>query len=89
MTTDKESPIKFPCDHIIKVVGAAGNSFEETATNIIRKHFPDISDDKIIQRTSGNNNYLSLTFTVHATSREQLDALYQELSDTPEVLFAL
>ncbi|MEO8165152.1 MAG: DUF493 domain-containing protein, partial [Betaproteobacteria bacterium] len=35
------------------------------------------------------NNYLSVTCTVRATSREQLDALYRELCDHPAVVMVL
>ena len=38
---------------------------------------------------SSQGKYLSVTCTVRATSREQLDALYRELCDHPSVVMVL
>jgi hypothetical protein len=40
-------------------------------------------------RISKKNKYLSLTCTVRAISRAQLDALYQELCDHPMVVMVI
>ncbi|HEY4723266.1 MAG TPA: DUF493 domain-containing protein [Anaerolineae bacterium] len=40
-------------------------------------------------RTSNGGKYLSVTATFIADSREQLDGLYQELSDHARVLMLL
>jgi putative lipoic acid-binding regulatory protein len=40
-------------------------------------------------RPSRQGRYLSVTCVVRATSREQLDALYQELCDHPGVVMVL
>jgi len=40
-------------------------------------------------RPSRQNTYLSVTCTIRATSREQLDALYSELSGHPDVSMVL
>jgi len=40
-------------------------------------------------RSSKNGRYLSLTVTINARSREQLDALYSELSKHPMVMMVL
>ena len=34
-------------------------------------------------------NYLSITVTIEAISQAQLDAIYQDLTDCPEVIMAL
>ena len=43
------------------------------------RHAPDFDPATLEMRTSSAGNYLSLTATVNATSREQLDDLYREL----------
>jgi putative lipoic acid-binding regulatory protein len=43
----------------------------------------------MVTRESREAKYLSLTMSIVATSREQLDALYRELSDHPMVTMAL
>ena len=88
MTTDT-SILTFPCDFTVKVMGKYNSLFEETVTRIVKNHFPAITDNAFSKRPSKDNNYLALSITVVATSKEQLDALYQELSSEPLVLMAL
>ncbi|NND58779.1 MAG: DUF493 domain-containing protein [Gammaproteobacteria bacterium] len=40
-------------------------------------------------RPSRDGKYVSISYTLRIESREQLDALYRELSTTDEVLFVL
>ena len=61
----------------------------QTIIDIVRKHVPDLEETTIEMRTSKKNSYLSVTCTIVATSREQLDALYQELGDHPAVAMIL
>lgn len=63
--------------------------FTQAVLMIVRRHAPDFDDTDLEVRISRKNNYLSLTCTVRATSREQLDALYQELCDHPMVVMVL
>lgn len=86
---EQESPLEFPCDFPIKVMGATEGLFRETCLDIVRTHIPTFKDQHISERTSSNNKYLSLTLTVHVTSREQLDAIYRELHACGHVLMSL
>ena len=81
--------LQFPCDFKLKIVGKSNSSFEETALAIIYKHFPATPNTHIQQAYSKNKKYLSLSVTVHATSQLALDALYQDLSSTKEVMMVL
>jgi hypothetical protein len=63
--------------------------FVQTITSIVRKHAPDFDAATIEMRPSRQGKYLSVTCVVRATSREQLDALYQELCDHPSVVMVL
>ena len=56
---------------------------------VFRKHAPDFDATTIETRESREAKYVSLTITIVAVSREQLDALYSELSDHPLVTMAL
>lgn len=85
----EESLIQFPCDFTIKIMGKALGDFEKCAVDIVKKHFPKTTDEKIQKKFSKDSNYLSLSITVYAQSKMQLDAVYQELSSTKEVLMAL
>ena len=86
---DQISLISYPLDFPIKIMGRSEPGFVQTIIDIVRKHAPDFDDSAIELRTSKKNSYLSVTCTIVATSREQLDALYQELGDHPAVAMIL
>ena len=83
------SPLAFPCDFPIKVMGRKEPRFVQAVTGIVRKHAPEFDAATIDLRPSRQGKYLSVTCVVRATSREQLDALYQELCDDPAVVMVL
>ncbi len=85
----KESLLTFPCVFPIKVMGRREDGYAQTVTDIVMRHAPDFHPQTVEMRTSKNGRYLSLTVTINARSREQLDALYSELSKHPMVLMAL
>jgi len=81
--------IEFPCEFPVKAMGEDTTVFKQTILDIFRRHIPDFKDDAIKSTPSANGKYVSITVTFTATSQEQLDALYQALSDNPLVLMAL
>jgi putative lipoic acid-binding regulatory protein len=83
------SALAFPCDFPIKVMGRKEPRFAQTITEIVLRHVPDFNAETIEMRPSRQGKYLSVTCIVRATSREQLDALYQELCDHPGVVMVL
>ena len=89
MHNEEESPLKFPCDFPIKAMGKSDCSLDTIVVGIVRRHAPDLGEGAIKTRASANGNYLSITVTVNATSRKQLDAIYQDLVDCEAVIMAL
>jgi putative lipoic acid-binding regulatory protein len=87
--SEQPSLLQFPCDFPIKVMGRAGNDFEFAVVQILRKHIPDLAEGAISRRDSKQNNYSAITIVVEAKSREQLDAIYQDLSACEHILMAL
>ena len=83
------SPLAFPCDFPIKVMGRKQPGFAQAVTDIVMKHAPDFDPATVGMRPSRQGRYLSVTCVVRATSREQLDKLYQELCDHPGVVMVL
>ena len=81
--------IEYPTDFPIKVMGRREPRLVHTIVKIVRHHAPDFDPATVEMRASKKNSYLSVTCTVRATSREQLDALYQELCDHPSVVMVL
>lgn len=87
--TANGSPLAFPCDFPIKVMGRKGPGFAQAIVDIVLRHAPDFDAGTVEMRPSRQGTYLSVTCVVRATSREQLDALYRELCDHPSVVMAL
>ena len=81
--------LAFPCDFPIKVMGRRQPRFAQSVIEVVRKHAPDFDPATVELRPSRQDNYLSVTCVVRATSREQLDALYKELCDHPNVVMVL
>lgn len=79
----------FPCDFPIKVFGLANDTFEKTVLTIIHKHVPDLAENALRTRASKDGKYLSITVTIHAKNREQVDNIYRELTKSEVVIMAL
>jgi putative lipoic acid-binding regulatory protein len=84
-----DSLLEFPCAFPLKIMGARHDDFVATVLAIVTRHAPDFAADQVETRRSAKGNYLSLTCTIRATSRRQLDALYAELSGHPLVKVVL
>jgi uncharacterized protein len=89
MPVADSSPLAFPCDFPIKVMGRKQAGFAQAITDIVRRHAPDFDPASVEMRPSRQGRYLSVTCVVRATSREQLDALYKDLCDQPGVVMVL
>ena len=70
-------------------MGRKQPGYEQTVMQIVLKHAPDFDPSTIEMRPSRQGRYLSVTCVLRATSREQLDTLYQELCDHPAVVMVL
>lgn len=81
--------LEFPCDFPVKVMGAARDGFAQAVLEIVLRHAPDFAAATMEMRPSRAGNYLSLTCTIRATSKAQLDALYRELTGHPWVRVVL
>ena len=81
--------LAFPCQFPLKVMGRREPGFAQQVTEIVLRHAPDFELATIEMRPSRKGKYLSLTCVVRASSREQLDALYQDLCDHPSVVMVL
>ncbi len=82
-------PLTFPTEFPIKVMGRHDSDLKALTREIIERHAGPLGDERVKTRTSGDGNFLALTYTVTAQSREQLDAIYRELTACKAVLMAL
>ena len=89
MSQPAESLLKFPCAFPIKVMGLTQDGFAQTVVALVRRHAPDFDATAVEMRASSAGKYLSVTCTINATSREQLDNLYRDLTSHPMVTMVL
>jgi putative lipoic acid-binding regulatory protein len=91
MTSDPPPPVglQFPTDFPIKVMGRRVDGFAQAIVEVVQQHAPDFDASTLEMRTSKDGNYLSVTATIQATSRDQLDALYRALTSHPLVKVVL
>lgn len=85
----KDSLIEYPSRFPIKVMGAKVDGFVHAVTGIAKQFDPDFDASTVELRDSKAGNYLGITITVTATSREQLDELYRTLTSHPMVKVVL
>ena len=86
LSPEIESLIEYPCDFPIKIIGKSQAGFAQAVLGIVRSHAPDFDGATMDMKTSKQGKYLSVTCTIRAISRAQLDALYRELCDHPMVV---
>lgn len=89
MSNDQDTLLEFPCRFPIKAMGKDEDEFVAHVLNLVTPHFPEISEQDIKTRQSNGGKYISVTITVTATSKLQLDAIYYALTDSDRVLMAL
>ena len=84
-----ETLLEFPCPFPIKAMGKNGGDFESLVSQIVFKHAELSNGEDVRARASGSGNYLSVTVTITAVSRKQLDMIYEDLTACEQVLMAL
>ena len=81
--------IEYPCEFPIKIMGHTRAGFAQAILEVVNRHAPDFNAATLEMKSSKHGKYLSITCTINARSREQLDALYRELCDHPMVVMVL
>ena len=85
----EESLLEFPCDLPIKVFGRNVDGFRSRVVEIVSSHVDALAENKVREQFSRNNGYASLTITVRAESRKQVDELYEDLTANEEIMMVL
>ncbi len=81
--------LEFPCCFPIKVMGKAGDDFDSLVYEIVSRHVDDIQEAAVKTRDSRHGNFVSVTVTIQAQSRQQLDYIYLDLTAHERVIMAL
>lgn len=86
----EDTLLEFPCDFPIKVMGRdEDDDFRSEAVAIVEAEVGPLPEGAVTSQPSRNGRFLSVTVTVRAESREQLDSLYRRLSHHERVLVVL
>jgi putative lipoic acid-binding regulatory protein len=84
-----EPLLTFPTPFPIKVMGRREEGYAQAVLEVVLRHAPDFDASSMEMRPSKAGTYLSVTVTINARSRDQLDALYRDLSGHPMVMMVL
>jgi hypothetical protein len=90
--SEQEQPdtlLEFPCDFAIKAMGEASEELDSIVVEIVRRHVDDIAEGAVSLKHSSGGKFTSVTVTIIATSKPQLDAIYQDLSDHDAIKYVL
>ncbi len=77
LNTKFDELLDFPCAFPFKVLGVADDSLAEQVVAVLQQHAP--GDYVPTIKPSSKGNYLSVTVTVTAQSKEHLETMYVEL----------
>jgi uncharacterized protein len=86
---EAEPLLKFPTDYPIKVVGRPSDEFRARVHAIMLRHAPTLDPDRVTERLSENGNFLSISYTIVAESRDQIIALATDLKSCEGVLMII
>ena len=88
--TEPEAPrIEFPCDYPIKVMGETCEEFRDHVFAVMERHAPGFDQAKVTIRDSRKATYQSVTVTITATGKAQLDAIFVDLKTSSRVRMVL
>lgn len=87
--SEQKDVFEFPCRFPVKVMGERHEELTATVIEVVRVHAPDLDEVDVVVRESSSGKYLSLTVTVNAHSRAQLDQIYLALTSHSMVKIVL
>ena len=83
------SPLQFPTDYPVKVVGRPDAGFRARVHAIVLRHAPALDAERVTERPSANGKYLSISYLLRAENRAQIEALIAELKSCAGVMMLL
>lgn len=89
MAEESETLLEFPCQFAIKAFGLSGDLLEAAVAEIVNQYVDDLAHDAIKQNQSKKGKYTSITVTIRATSKKQIDSIYIDLTACEHVVMAL
>jgi putative lipoic acid-binding regulatory protein len=89
MISEEEAGLQFPCAFQVKAMGHDDGAFSDVVINIISQHCEHIDHNSLSTRPSRTGKYVSVSITIEAQNREQLDNIYDALTAHEKVLMRL
>lgn len=89
MSDEQQDIMEFPCQFPIKAMGLAKPELQEIILGIVQRHAPETEAQHLREKPSKNGKYISITVTIEAISRAQLDAIYIELNSSDHIVMTL
>ena len=89
MSEDKKPEIEFPCQYPIKVLGDAHPELSQHVIDVMNRHAPTITESDLNTKNSSKGKWQSITVTIIATGKPQLDAIFADLKTSPRVKMVL
>ena len=87
--SEEDAKITYPCEYPIKVVGDVEPEFHSQVYDVVVRHDPTMTTDKVSQKTSRKGNFISISFLLNATSEQQLHDLFADLKEIEAVRLVL
>jgi len=84
-----ETLLEFPCEFPIKAMGLSCDALEISVIEIVSRHVENMPEDALKMRPSKTGKYTSITITINAHNKDQLDAIYLDLTACEHVTMAL
>lgn len=89
MSDEKKPEIEFPCKYPIKVLGEAHPDLNQYVIDVMNRHAPTITESDLSAKNSSKGNWQSITVTIIATGKPQLDAIFADLKTSSRVKMVL
>lgn len=87
---DSSHPVfQFPSSYSLKAIGKTEGDFEDIVYSIMLRHIPSFDRNGMSSRLSRDGNYLSITLSFFAETKEQVESLFKELNDHEQVIMVL
>lgn len=87
--SEEDTLFEFPCQFPIKAMGKNIPDFDAIVVAIVRQHVDNLTKNAVKTKLSKGDKFLSVTVMIEAQSKKQLDAIYQALTDCPDVMITL
>ena len=86
---EQETLFEFPCEFPIKAMGKTCAELEIAVIEIMNRHVPDLGEGAVRMRPSSKGTYTAITVIIQAQSKDQLDAIYMELTACEHIAYAI